>query len=141
MRYWDASALVSLVVQQPQSAVVRAMLRQDTTIVTWWGTPVEIFSGLCRLQREKRFAATEIDTLRERFTRLASSLDTVIPSLPIRERALRLLRIHAIRAADALQLAAALQWCQELPALHAFICLDDKLSTAARNEGFQVFPA
>jgi hypothetical protein len=54
--------------------------------------------------------------------------------------ALRLLRNHPLRAADALQLAAALIASEETPQTLEFICLDDRLALAARREGFTVIP-
>jgi hypothetical protein len=46
----------------------------------------------------------------------------------------------SLRAADALQLAAALIWCEEQPAGEVFVCLDDRLREAARREGFTLVP-
>jgi hypothetical protein len=45
-----------------------------------------------------------------------------------------------LRAADALQLAAALVWCQGDPLQHGFVCLDQRLREAARREGFTALP-
>ena len=60
---------------------------------------------------------------------------------PTRARALRLVRTHALRAADALQLAAALVASEERPESLPFVCLDDHLRDAARREGFTVLPS
>ena len=48
----------------------------------------------------------------------------------------RLLRAHALRAADGLQLAAALVASEHQPGAWQFICLDNRLATAAEREGF-----
>jgi len=58
----------------------------------------------------------------------------------VRARAARLLSLHPLRAADALQLAAALVWCRERTAEAPFVCLDDRLRLAAAREGFRVLP-
>src|SRR5437764_15491439 len=50
----------------------------------------------------------------------------------------RLLDTHELRAADSLQLAAALTWCQQRPARRDFICADQQLSKAATAAGFIV---
>jgi hypothetical protein len=50
------------------------------------------------------------------------------------------LAAHPLRAADALQLAAALVWTGEAAAGEAFVCLDERLRDAARREGFEVLP-
>jgi len=47
---------------------------------------------------------------------------------------------HPVRAGDALQLAAALAWSDEPPQGSGFVCLDDRLRTAAQAEGFAVLP-
>ena len=64
----------------------------------------------------------------------------VDPSNQLRDRAARLLDLHPLRAADALQLAAALDWCEERTAGAGFVCLDQRLRAAATREGFDVYP-
>jgi hypothetical protein len=50
----------------------------------------------------------------------------------------RLLRVHALRAADALQLGAALAWAEGRPAGRVLHTLDAHLAIAAEREGFLV---
>jgi hypothetical protein len=50
----------------------------------------------------------------------------------------RLLRVHPLRAADSLQLAAALAIAGDDPAELGFVCLDQRLVEAARKEGLDV---
>lgn len=64
----------------------------------------------------------------------------VSPSLQVRNSAERLLRVHTLRAAGSLQLAAALVASERNPEVLEFVCLDDRLSDAARREGFDVLP-
>ncbi len=52
MRFWDSSALVPLVVQQPGSAEVEGWLAADPDLVAWTLTGVEIVSALRRLARD-----------------------------------------------------------------------------------------
>ena len=49
-----------------------------------------------------------------------------------------LLRVHVLRAADALQLAAAILAAGGRPSTLGFVCFDERLATAARKEGFEV---
>ena len=65
----------------------------------------------------------------------------IAPTVALRERAGRLLRRHPLRAADALQLAAALAWTEHAPGGERFVCLDDRLRVAATREGFAISPA
>jgi len=59
----------------------------------------------------------------------------------VRSHALRLLHTYSLRAADALQLGAALVACDEKPEALPFVCIDDRLRNAARKEGFRVLPS
>ncbi len=51
---------------------------------------------------------------------------------------MRLLRTHSLRAADALQLAAARAASEERPDTLPFVTLDERLALAAQREGFAV---
>jgi hypothetical protein len=64
----------------------------------------------------------------------------VLPSEILRRRSERLLAVHALRATDAFQLAAALPWSRGEPAARAFVSLDERLREAARREGFRILP-
>jgi len=46
--------------------------------------------------------------------------------------------VHPLRAADSLQLAAALSWVREEPGGASLASLDDNLRIAATKEGFTV---
>ena len=61
------------------------------------------------------------------------------PSDVIRETATRFLRVHPLRAADALQLAAAFAAAERRPASLEIVTLDDRLADVAGKEGFAVF--
>lgn len=67
-------------------------------------------------------------------------LQEVSPASELRDRAVRLLDLHPLSAADALQLAAALDWCEERTTGAGFVCLDQRLRAAAMREGFDVYP-
>jgi uncharacterized protein len=69
---------------------------------------------------------------------LSASWHEVDPSDEIRETAVRFLRVHPLRAADALQLAAAFLAAERRPASLEIVALDDRLANAARKEGFAV---
>jgi hypothetical protein len=55
-----------------------------------------------------------------------------------RERAERALGVHALTAADALQLGAALLAVRDRPKRRQFVTADDGLERAASAEGFDV---
>ena len=72
----------------------------------------------------------------DRLKRLAEGWHEVDPSDGIREAAVRFLRVHTLRAADALQLAAAFVAAERRPSSLEVITLDERLAGAARKEGF-----
>lgn len=138
MKYWDSSALVALVVDEPRSAERRATIRRDPVIVTWWGSRIECASALNRLERDRRFEDDGLGRSMDQLGMLAASWLEIEPLERVRRRAIRLLRLHPLRAADALQLAAALTASDEDPQRLDLVSSDDRLSAAARREGFTV---
>ena len=138
MKYWDASALVSLLVEEADTAGRLSLLEGDPSVVTWWGSQVECASALNRLHRERAIDAVELGQRLERLRSFAATWVEISPRERVRARALRLLRMHPLRGADALQLAAALVACKEDPATLDFVCSDARLLQAARREGFAV---
>ena len=45
MRFWDSSALLPLLVDEPARERLIALLEEDAEVLAWWGTPVEIASA------------------------------------------------------------------------------------------------
>lgn len=140
MRFWDASALIPLCLQERQSTALKRLAQEDESLAVWWGSSVECLSAFARLRREAVLSETEEEQARVILRALQGALTEIEPTPAVREQAGRVLRLHPLRAADALQLAAALVWCQGDPLQHGFVCLDQRLREAARREGFTVFP-
>jgi len=138
MRYWDSSALVALLVAEPESARRFELLQQDPSVVTWWGSQIECASALNRLHREGALDARQLDQSLDQLRLLAATWLEIRPMQRVRNRAMRLLRVHRLRGADAVQLAAALTASREDPPTLDIVCSDSRLSEAARREGFAV---
>ena len=138
--FWDSSALVPLLIPESQSAALAALVGDDKEATIWWATPLECHCALHRRHRDHPLAAKEMAGAIERIRTVVEHVDTVSPSDELRRRAARLLALHPLRAADALQLAAALLWCEEQPHAEGFVSLDAKLRDAALKEGFSVLP-
>jgi predicted nucleic acid-binding protein len=138
--FWDSSALIPVLIAEARSAHMIALLASDRAPALWWAGPVECQSALHRRRREKILSPAALADALVRLDRLAEDVDVVTPKVPLRERAGRALAAHPLRAADALQLAAALVWVEDSPAGEGFVCLDDRLREAAGREGFQVLP-
>ena len=136
--FWDTSALVPLCCFQPQSAQARQVARTYSRQVVWWGTVVEAVSSLNRLTREGTLNSKESGQAFARLNYLRTRWNEVQPTEEVRDRAERLLRVHKLRAADALQLAAALVWCRNRTQGRALIGADGNLSEAAAAEGFTI---
>lgn len=138
--FWDSSALVPLLVAEPRSTALTALLAADAEPTIWWATPLECQSALRRRHRESPWPADQLAASTERLRLLVQHADTVAPTDELRRRAGRLLAVHPLRAADALQLAAALIWCEEQPHGEGFVSLDARLAEAASAEGFTLHP-
>ncbi len=141
VRFWDASAIIPLLADEPTREQLLELLEADPDVLAWWGTPVEIASALARREREQLLTADEVEAALESARALAESWHEIVPSATVRRTAERLLRTHALRAADSLQLAAALIAANHDPATLEIVCLDARLAIAARREGFKVLEA
>lgn len=137
MRFWDTAAIVPLLAEQAASATARQWFQEDGELVVWWGTAVECASAIARLERAGTFDARASAVARDRLDDLRQVWYEVQPVDEVRRHALRLLRVHPLRAADALQLGAALVW-SGTPATGSLLTLDDRLARAAAIEGFEV---
>ena len=136
MRFWDASAIVPLLVHETATRRMQALAERDPEMLVWWGSQVECVSALARLERaaalDQKRAALAFDRLAE----LADGWHEIEPSEIVRESAMRFLRVHPLRAADALQLGAAFAAAEGRPSSLRVVTLDERLADAARKEGF-----
>ena len=140
MKFWDSSALIPLIVPEPESRALGGLLRADPSIAVWWGSRTECAAALARLERERRVTGPNMAQARARLDLLADQWVEISPTPQVREQAERLLRIHALRSADAHQLAAALVASEHRPATLEFVTIDQRLADAARREGFRLLP-
>jgi uncharacterized protein len=138
VKFWDASAIVPLLVAETTTRSLQALARRDPDMLAWWGSQVECASAVARLERaaqlDRRGAVLAFDRLKK----IADGWHEIEPSEVVRENAVRFLRVHPLRAADALQLAAALVAAERRPSSLEVVTLDDRLADAARKEGFEL---
>lgn len=120
---------------------MRSLYRSDAAVLAWWFARVECESAVSRFEREGLLRRRSANLARGRLDRFAATWQEVQPSEPLRDNARRLLRVHDLRAADALQLAAGVAASEGRPVTLAFVCLDDRLAGAAEREGFPVLGA
>jgi predicted nucleic acid-binding protein len=119
---------------------MKGLLDTDEDMVVWWATRGECLSALIRRQREGSLAADAEQKARSVLQILAERWSEVQPTEVLRRRAERIIAVHPLRSADALQLAGALVWAQHSPQGLEVVCLDRSLREAASKEGFTVLP-
>lgn len=136
MKFWDASAIVPLLVAEAATRQLQALGRRDPDMLVWWGSELECASALARLERAAALEANVAAHAFDRLKQLADGWHEIEPSEIVRENAIRFLRVHPLRAADALQLAAAFIAAERRPASLQVVTLDERLADAMRKEGF-----
>jgi uncharacterized protein len=138
VKFWDASAIVPLLVAETSSRRLQALAAGPSAMLVWWASEVECVSALARREREGALDAQAMTVALQRLKLLAQAWHEIDPSDVIRETAERFLRVHPLRTADALQLAAAFVAAEGRPATLDIVTLDDRLAAVARKEGFSV---
>ena len=135
--FWDASALVPLCVHEAASRHAQSQLRRLAPVV-WWGSLVEVHSAICRLHRNKEITDLGKQGAVGRLRLLSRGWREILPDDQVRDLATQLLDKRSLRAADSLQLAASLTWCERRPSRRSFVCGDQRLAKAADLIGFSV---
>jgi len=135
--FWDASAVIPLCIHEAASRQAQVYLRKFAPVV-WWGSLIEVYSAICRLRREQAISDFDKQGGVTRLRLLSRGWREVVPDDQLRELAMESLDKYSLRAADGLQLAASLIWCQKRPSRRNFICGDRRLADAAKGTGFTV---
>ena len=135
--FWDASALVPLCIHEAASRHAQSHLRRFAPVV-WWGSLVEVHSAICRLRRDREISDRDKQGAVARLRLLNRGWREILPDDQVRDLATQLLDTYTLRAADSLQLAASLTWCEQRPSRRSFICGDQRLAKAAESAGFSV---
>jgi uncharacterized protein len=138
VRFWDSSALVPLIVEEPSSRTLERLLTEDPEVWAWWGTRVECAAAIARRMRQLGAndaagarAHADLDDLAQAWLEIPSAEG-------VRNLAVRAVRVHDLRAGHAFQLAAALTASENRPETLELVTLDDRLALAAAREGFRV---
>ena len=121
MRFWDTAAVVPLLVEEPESAKVRRLYEADPAQSVWCLTPVEAWSAIARKRRASVLGSPQMRDARRRLESLSADWLEIQEVASVKRRALRLLEVHSLRAADALQLAAALVFVSDRPEGFEFV--------------------
>ena len=137
MRFWDSSAIVPLIVEETSSSACRSLLRTDRVIAVWALSRVEVLSAIWREVRAGTMERSLAIQAGKRLDTLSAAWTEVDGLAAVRTRAERVVAVHPLRAADALQLAAALVLSRERPRW-PFVTGDRQLASVAELEGFDV---
>ncbi|HSC25990.1 MAG TPA: type II toxin-antitoxin system VapC family toxin [Vicinamibacterales bacterium] len=138
MKFWDTSALVPLVVDETATPAMRALIERDPDVIVWMLTSVELLSTIGRLGRLSAGLADLLPGVRHDVMDLFQRWAAVTHVEGVRRRAERLVGVHPLSAADAMQLGAALMVAADQPETLDFVTLDRNLARAAQLEGFRV---
>jgi len=138
LRFWDTSGLVPLVLEEPGTDLALGLLREDPDVVVWGLTRLELASAIERAVREGRVPASARRPALQRIERIAADAHEVSDLAAVRARAIPLVARHPLRAADAVQLGAALLVADPDPSSLTMVVLDRRLAEAAEREGLRV---
>lgn len=109
-------------------------------MAVFYATEIECVSAFSRRLREGSMSQSSFDGAIDILIVLLEHWMEILPTHDLRLDAEALLTLHPLKTADALQLAAALLWCEGETEGREFVSLDDRLREAAGNEGFIVLP-
>ncbi len=138
MRFWDTSALIPLFVAEGATPQMQRRLREDPEVIVWTLTRVELLSAFARRRRAEPSSARRLGAARRGVLSAWEHWSEVTAVEVVRRHAERIVETHPLRAADALQVGAALVAAEDFPATLEFVTLDRKQAVAAEREGFPV---
>jgi uncharacterized protein len=141
VKFWDTSALAPLVIDEAETDRMRELIAADPDVVVWVLSGVELLSVLARLGRQAPELADVLPGVRLDAMDLFRCWAAVTHVEGVRRRAERLVGVHPLSAADAMQLGAALLAAGDRPETLEFVTLDRTLARCAQLEGFRVMPA
>jgi predicted nucleic acid-binding protein len=137
-RFFDSSAIVAAYAKQPESPKVRRLLAREATAVSRL-SEVETVSAFSRLARDAAISWDQRVAAIEAFLTDLETWEIVEVTLQVTAEARSILRVHPLRAADAIQLASALVLQSRIGTpLDAFVAFDARLLAAARAEQLTV---
>ena len=92
MKFWDASAIIPLCIEEQQTHIAQDIAKKDGAIVVWWGSIVECYSAFGRLRRDGILEPEEEAEVLAVLSELSESWTEIEPSDDIRDITRRLLQ-------------------------------------------------
>jgi uncharacterized protein len=139
MSFWDSSALVPLCTNESRSSLAGTLWKRFPQKVVWWSASVEICSALARMERDGSIILQKRLNAERRLEILEKVWTEIQPNSRVKELARTFPAKYKMKAADSLQLAAALVWCKELPNGKDFVSGDGHLIKVAETVGFTTY--
>ncbi len=138
--FFDSSALVKCYIDEDGTDEVTQIILSDARVVVSRLTQLEVTSALARRRRDRVITAQECDAVVQALdVDLRERLEIMELSNAIVSRGVALVRNHALRAGDAIQLASALLAVSTADDESiTFVCFDAALNAAAEKEGFEI---
>jgi predicted nucleic acid-binding protein len=134
--YWDTSALLALIFDEPQGADVRRLALKKGALpgYTSFFSFIEMESAYARRMSEGALKSSQLPELRLKAQKLESILSLLWPDEDTLRDARHLVLEQGLRPGDALQLASA-RLLLHNGGVVSFVCLDKKLGQAAQAIG------
>jgi uncharacterized protein with PIN domain len=85
LRFWDSSAPLPLLVDEPTGAQLRCMLAEDPQMLAWWSSRAEMASALARRERDGLLSAAVVAASGEPATLEFACLDEGLSAAARRE--------------------------------------------------------
>ena len=136
--YLDTSALAKLYVEEEDSARICEIVGQGDSVASSHLSYVEMGSLVYRRLREKRMSKAESIRLMDVFETDWERFGKIPVVMPLLKRSYKLLMAHPLRALDAVHLASALCFQDELAEPITFLSADKQLLRAARQEKLKI---
>lgn len=138
MRFWDSSAIVPLALAEAETARARRWFDDDRHVVVWTLTRVELLSALARRRRREPASAGRLIQARRDLLAAWDEWTEITAVDLVRRHAERLVERYPLRAADSLQIGAALVAAHDDPGSLVFVTFDGGQAEVAEAEGFRV---
>ena len=140
MKFWEASAIIPLGIEEQETHSIQDIAKKDEMIVVWWRIIVECYSAFGRSRRDGFIKPQEETQSLAIFSQLSLQWTEIEPNDDVRDITRRLVQNYPLQTAESLQLAAAFVWVGKTPRGHEFVCLDSRLRDATQKEGFIILP-
>jgi predicted nucleic acid-binding protein len=138
VKFWDTSALAPAFVAEPSSRQVKRWLRDDPAVVVWMFTRVELAATIARRRSERPEMAVNWERSLREIAESSATWTEIAEAEAVRRKAEDVLQRHLLRAADALQIGAALIAADGDRSAVEFVTFDRRLAAAAAREDFAI---